>query len=154
MATVQNQRTDTIIPQSSRHLQAVWEVRRHRLHLQRVANMKAHIDNDAPAAWLARHGKANAKRESEIQQRNHEIERGNQLLVSRLTEINRRTAWDPKTSIMFSYPTGRGCTTKYDAENLKLKRNPFMEQRQRQAQLIEVQNEVPKLIRFLSSDFV
>lgn len=112
------------------------------LHLDRVSHMTAHIDNQPPSSWLARHGKVNAKREADKRERNKEIDRGNKLLLDRLSDINRRAAWDPRTSIMFSYPTGRGCTTKYDAASVNVKRNPFMEQRERQAHMIEKQNEV------------
>lgn len=111
------------------------------LHIDRVRNMHAHVDNQPPTSWLARHGKINAKREADKRERNKEIERGNNLLLGRLGEINQRTAWDPKTSIMFSYPTGRGCTTKHDAGNALPKRNPFMEQRERKMHMIEMQNE-------------
>lgn len=112
------------------------------LHLRRVADMHAHVDNNPPTSWVSRHGKINAKKEADKREKNKEIERGNNLLLNRLNDINQRTAWDPKTSIMFSYPTGRGCTTKYDAEASMPKRNPFIEQRERNMHKIEMQNEV------------
>jgi len=105
--------------------------------------MQPHIDNTAPASWVSRHGRVDAKRISEEKNRQKGIDHENRRLMQKLNTVANRTAWDPKTSIMFSYPTGRGCATKDDVERMEHKKyNPFMEQRHRVGRIVDMENEV------------
>jgi len=112
------------------------------MHVNRVQTMQPHIDNRAPASWVSRHGRVDTKRISENEVRQKNIDHENQRLVQKLSNVANRTAWDPKTSIMFSYPTGRGCATKDDVERMERRKyNPFMEQRHRVGRIVDMENE-------------
>lgn len=112
------------------------------LHISRVQAMQPHIDNTPPASWVSRHGRVNAKRITQNETRQRGIDHENQRLVQRLGTVANRQAWDPKTSIMFSYPTGRGCATKDDVDRMQRKTsNPFMEQRHRVGRIVDLENQ-------------